>query len=135
MYVHSLSQSEQKLILKYNSLYLKPLFIVSTTDEDGFNSQNRYHHKVSLYWWGRGRRKSYNYFRKSFKNMLTPVIYYLQLILLPIFSILGSQVKESWDHRAGKEEITLPNPSFCRWKQACRAVSCVPGHTSIDNPG
>ena len=27
MYVHSLSQSEQKLILKYNSLYLKPLFI------------------------------------------------------------------------------------------------------------
>lgn len=36
--------------------------------------------------------------------MLKPATYYLQLILLTIFSILGSQIKESQDYRAGKEQ-------------------------------
>lgn len=84
---------------------------------------------------GRGRGKSSNNFRKSFISRLKLAIYYIQLMLLPMFSILGSQVKESQDHRARKEEEnTAPKPLILQMKAGLENFMMCPGHTSFNTP-
>lgn len=45
-------------------------------------------------------------------NMLKPTLYYLQLILLAIFSIPRRQLKEPGDYRAGKGQQVTESNSF-----------------------